>query len=83
MLYFQNNEVVDVYNMNDSVVQDVHYGAKSRAESREPKFTDEDFGELINPNIVQSPPQVLTSVQYILYCFESRFACKVNVLPLM
>ena len=44
--------------MNDAVVQDVHYGAKSRTESNKPKFTDDDFGELINPNIVQSPPQV-------------------------
>ena len=44
--------------MNDAVVQDVHYGAKFRDDSDKPKFTDDDFGELINPNIVQSPPQV-------------------------
>ena len=44
--------------MNDAVVQDVHYGAKSNVESDTPNFTDEDFGTLINPNIVQSAPQV-------------------------
>ena len=51
--------------MNDAVVQDVHYGAKSRADSNKPKFTDDDFGELINPNIVQSPPQVTVLTNYM------------------
>ena len=61
--------------MNDAVVQDVHYGAKSRDDSDKPKFTDDDFGELINPNIVQSPPQVTVLTN------KKAIQCKGNSSP--
>ena len=49
---------VSVYNVNDCVVQEVHYGKGMSEASREPKFKDGDFTDLVNPAIVQAPPVV-------------------------
>ena len=48
-----------MYNMNDSVVQEVHYGAKSQNTQDPPNFTEEEFSALVNPNILQDAPLVL------------------------
>ena len=64
----QANETVDVYSVNDAVVQEVHFGAKSETQPDPAAFTSEDFCDLINPNIVQSAPQV----RFFLF-FEQGF----------
>ena len=55
----EDNQAIDVYSRDDDVVQAVHFGKnKGREDTNRPAFTDEDFVDLINPNIVQQPPQV-------------------------
>lgn len=50
---------VDLYNINDDVVQEVHYGkGKKSIVKGDPAFKSEDFGELVNPNIKQDAPKV-------------------------
>lgn len=56
--------------MNDAVIQDVHFGTKPRA-ADPPTFTDQDFGELVNPNIVQEPPKVITLPPFVItHCWS-------------
>ncbi len=57
----EDDSAVDMYNVKDSVIQQVHYGAKSKAHSQEANFNDEDFGYLVNPTLTRPPPQVGSS----------------------
>ena len=49
-------EMGDMYDINDSVIRAVHFGEKAKPNG--PLFTDKDFGDLVNPNIVQEAPKV-------------------------
>ena len=48
---------VDVYNVNDSVIQEVHYGRSSgQGHSDRAEFTEDDFKDtLINPTVLEVP----------------------------
>ena len=50
-----SKEVVDMYDVNDSVVQEVHFGIKTKTENK--AISSADFYELVNPNIEQEPPK--------------------------
>ncbi|CAH1797101.1 unnamed protein product [Owenia fusiformis] len=50
---------VDLYNINDSVVQEVHYGAKPKSKTIDLK--QEDFIGLVNPTLEQPPPLFIPS----------------------
>ncbi|XP_064618936.1 activating signal cointegrator 1-like isoform X2 [Lineus longissimus] len=45
----------NMYDKEDSVVQEVFYGVKPKNDTN--AFRPEDFGDLVNPGIVQEPPQ--------------------------
>lgn len=60
----EENNTVDMYNVNDEVVQEIQYGAKHK----KPEFVhkEEDFDSItgiVNPNIKQHAPQVYI-IQY-------------------
>ena len=56
----ESDEVVDMYDVNDSVIQTVHYGKNGDDKTWEPIFTDEDFEGLVNPRIPVEAPKVPT-----------------------
>ncbi|ELT87196.1 hypothetical protein CAPTEDRAFT_221890 [Capitella teleta] len=43
--------VVDVYNADDEVVQQVHFGAKKNEGNAAPTFSEDDFVDLVNPSL--------------------------------
>ena len=49
---------VHVYDVNDSVVQEIHYGKSRGQGDKGPQFKDGDFTDLVNPAITQAPPVV-------------------------
>lgn len=53
----EDEQSVDVYDMNDEVVQVVHYGKTSQPNSG-PTFTADDFTALTNPSINIDAPKV-------------------------
>lgn len=52
------DQMVDAYDVNDAVVQEVHYGKHAGCNGEGASFTEEDFGALVNPSISVEPPQV-------------------------
>ena len=67
----ETNDFVDVYNVNDSVIQNVHFrksdDGNKAAES--PVFRDEDFTDLVNP-IIKETKQAAPKVYYIYRILE-------------
>lgn len=60
----EENNTVDMYNVNDEVVQEIQYGAKHK--KQEFVHKEEDFDSItgiVNPNIKQHAPQVYI-IQY-------------------
>ena len=51
-------QIVDMYDINDAVVQAVHYGARPKVKDDAPVFTEEDFDSIVNPDIDREPPKV-------------------------
>ena len=54
----EESNVVDMYDRNDAVVQQVHYGKAKKQDEQEVPSSVEDLRELVNPNMEQIPPQV-------------------------
>ena len=56
----ENDAGVNMYDVNDEVIQQVHFGAKAKTSvannSSNPVSSDSDY--LVNPNIVVQAPQV-------------------------
>ena len=55
----EEDSKVNMYDVNDDVVQEIHYGAKPK--KQEFVHREEDFDSLegiVNPNIKQHAPQV-------------------------
>ena len=69
VLEVENDAGVNMYNVNDEVIQRVHFGAKPKTSVPIDGFnavsSDNDY--LVNPNIVVEAPQVSFSVTYPNY----------------
>ena len=62
---------VDMYDVNDSVVQQVHYGKRADEDGKDLAFNLDDkehFGDLVNPTIKNEAPQVGTLTQIVIPC---------------
>ena len=81
----EDKEVVNMYDREDTVVQQVHFGANRGSQHADgpPVFKEEDFGELVNPNIASlslAAPKVgchrsvLRSCLYVMPCSCSKCA---------
>ena len=58
----ENDDTVDAYNMNDNIVQQIHYGQRHKNSVEDHANYDFDdvqqFGDLVNPTTKDIAPQV-------------------------
>ena len=54
----ENTDTVDMYDVNDEVIQQVHYGTGRTEGDAGAAFAKDDFCDLVNPNIMTEPPKV-------------------------
>ena len=54
----ENTETVDMYNVDDDIIQQVHYGTGQMHRDTGATFTKDDFCDLVNPDIATEPPKV-------------------------
>ena len=70
-------ESVDMYNVDDDVIQQVHYGSGQIRGDGGAVFTKDDFCNLVNPDIETNPPKVsndFSNVGHLYY--NSPFVCR-------
>ena len=52
------NKSVNMYDVNDEIVQKVHYGARPKVKDDAVFVTNNDSDSIVNPSILQPAPQV-------------------------
>ena len=57
---------VDMYNVDDEVIQQVHYGSGRTSGDGGAVFTKDDFCNLVNPDIETNPPKVIFATLVVI-----------------